>query len=991
MPIIRSRIQAARRVLRRQPTTVVPPDDGPPPEYTTTKKWSELSPLPTAGSSLTIPSGWNVILDVVTPALNLLTVQAGGKLSSDPVPAQLGVTAETILVEGVWEIGTEAQPYTKPYTITMTGAKPTGLTAAQLTQSMVRSIQVNGGKLLWWGDVTRAHRSRLGANAATNATAMTMAIASLNWKSGDEIAVSPTEFYNIGNRRTQRMTLAANSSGAGITTTTGLATSKYGVLQYVTDAGLSLTPGTITPDANWPVDTSKWAPSVLDERAMVINLTRNIVVQGANDTAWTTDGWGADVMVMGQAQNMKDCVKVSGVLFRRCGKRGVLGKYPFHWHMVSYESYNSAAPTTSGKAYYGLVEGHFVRDCAFVDSANRAVVVHGTNGTVVERNVACTISGHAFFLENGSEMWNTLRDNVALNVTDPHPGVADTSLQFNPDGTRTASGVRLAKHEAGTFVAGYWITNPKNDLTGNWAADCGIGMWFSFSWKTFGPSRNVLFPGTTVPMKPSRINHGVIDGNFVQGCARYGAATALVVQDESGTTADSDYSPKQGDLEGTPGGAYALTGMTIVKCGTPARPDLGAYLNRVFTIHYQRWIVADNMQLSIHGSAEGTVEACTMMGRTLNQPTARTEAPFVGVATYHFSVGQENCMFVNIPFSADSAYKGDRDVGGGGVSMVDLYLSAVEIGPVICRGAKYISSHAGYRCKPPWLKGMSGRYFTFSGAMWDPHGDWGRAGSYMVYGNYAPHSQFFTYGLSDAVATEPAANSGTVDTMTRYFGVQSFRNEQNPVEFLPYMPLNVERLDNATSKNVVGQWFVQGGASAGVRPDPMLPQMRHFAAANGGIYRWTYPYTDGISPQAPSQYHAMVIQGNQWEDGDFFVLGAPWDANTVKVYTRALHHPPRSGAVPYLDTYATTTAIDIGQARLAQTAVTTLAEVADPVGNADCLKVFNDRANKCVWFAVRRLVYPGEGALYQVPYPLALNPTKYLEKHRMNYTVTILP
>ncbi|MDP4604747.1 MAG: amidase family protein, partial [Erythrobacter sp.] len=89
---------------------------------------------------------------------------------------------------------------------------------------------------------------------------------------------------------TESFVLGTNASGTTVTLPSGLVTPRWGLLQYPVDAsvhasGISLTPGTFTPPDHL-------TPTVLDERATLINLSRNIVIQGADDTAWSTEGWG---------------------------------------------------------------------------------------------------------------------------------------------------------------------------------------------------------------------------------------------------------------------------------------------------------------------------------------------------------------------------------------------------------------------------------------------------------------------------------------------------------------------------------------------------------------------------------------------------------------------------------------------------------------------------------------------------------------------------
>ena len=56
----------------------------------------------------------------------------------------------------------------------------------------------------------------------------------------------------------------------------------------------------------------------------IVNLTRRIVIQGADDADWQVQGFGAHVMVMG----LQSRAQVDGVEFRRCGQRRAPKKMP---------------------------------------------------------------------------------------------------------------------------------------------------------------------------------------------------------------------------------------------------------------------------------------------------------------------------------------------------------------------------------------------------------------------------------------------------------------------------------------------------------------------------------------------------------------------------------------------------------------------------------------------------------------------------------------
>ena len=286
--------------------------------YSNTATWGGA--LPVAGAGLTIPANTTVILDADTPNLGVLTINGTLKFANQDVR----LTASNIIISGTGAlmVGDAATPFTNKATITLTGARPNFPADRRIANT--RGITVlNGGKLELYGAAPSPVWTQLNDHAAAGATSLTLKDTT-NWKADDTVIVGPTDFYGVN--PTERLTLATTATGNAIATTAAVNKFRWGKMQYMTDNGLSLTPGTYTP----PVLP---APTQLDQRAAVGNLSRNIVIQGANDTNWTNNGFGAHVMVMGLASK----VFVDGVEFRRVGQAGAMARYPFHWHMLSYD------------------------------------------------------------------------------------------------------------------------------------------------------------------------------------------------------------------------------------------------------------------------------------------------------------------------------------------------------------------------------------------------------------------------------------------------------------------------------------------------------------------------------------------------------------------------------------------------------------------------------------------------------------------------------
>jgi hypothetical protein len=165
-----------------------------------------------------------------------------------------------------------------------------------------------------------------------------------------------------------------------------------------------------------------------DYRGEVANLSRNVVVESADPAG-----------VRGHTMYHKGSAgSLSYTEFRHLGKKGVLGKYALHFHLVRDTMRGSSVV---GNAIWG--------------SDNRWLTIHGTDYLVARDNVGYKSAGHGFFLEDGTEVYNVLDRNLAVGATRAKK-LPKQVLPFDQnDG------------------AGFWWTCSLNTFTRNVAAECG--------------------------------------------------------------------------------------------------------------------------------------------------------------------------------------------------------------------------------------------------------------------------------------------------------------------------------------------------------------------------------------------------------------------------------------------------------------------------------------------------------------------------------------
>ena len=176
------------------------------------------------------------------------------------------------------------------------------------------------------------------------------------WRVGDRLALAPTAGPTVYGEGSKAETFEIRAiAGRTVTLDRGVAKSRAG----------------------YPA---------LRVQAEVLNLSRDVVLSGP----------------AGQAQGLHSRIghgavgTVSYARVEHCGQLGVAGKYCLHFHM-----------------------SQACRDCVFRGNAiehgsQRGIIVHGTHRSVVEDNVLYDLKGSYIYVEDGNEMENLFKNNVAL-------------------------------------------------------------------------------------------------------------------------------------------------------------------------------------------------------------------------------------------------------------------------------------------------------------------------------------------------------------------------------------------------------------------------------------------------------------------------------------------------------------------------------------------------------------------------------------------------
>lgn len=747
-----------------RPTTPPPSGDSSGAELAWSNPATWGGAMPPGGAEIVIPAGKVVVLDTNPPPLAGLRIDGTLRFAR----SHLQLTAGYIDVAGRLEIGSAADPFVHKAVITLNGAPVAG------NDGVARGLNVRpGATLALHGSAPQPAWTKLGDHAGAGSVQLTLKD-STDWKGGDVIAVGPSDWFGVD--PTERFVLAAGN-GTQLQLGAPLARARWGKLQFVTRNGMSLARDSgFTPPAT-P------APTELDERAVVANLTRNIVIQGADDEAWARSGFGAHVMVMGLASK----VTIDGVELRRVGQAGTLARYPIHWHLLSYGG--DGAPL-------GDAAGHVLRNSSIWQSSQRCVVIHATNGVQVVNNICHDVKGHAFFLEDAVERRNVFDGNLALTVREP------------------AATQRLQVHEGDVYQggpSGFWLTNPDNVVRNNHAADAaGNGFWIAIPNKPLGLS-------AAVPMRPDRLPHGVFEYNTAQSNRKPGVMLAWAPQDAAGNVGVNQYIPTEGGSDQGKRLRFTLKRVNAFK------NIEGAYRNVVSNPDYLEWTTADNGGTAFAGKVDdGLIARSLVVGTSLNNASGNAPikelGPLVAFATYHSMAAMRDNTIVGFPQVAGE--------NSGAFSTNDYYVTAVDRGLVRNTNNLLIQSHPGYRVLSPNLGGTKAftKESTLAGALWDANGYWGAKGQYWVY-----DTPFFTSGAMCQPVSPAGANGRSCDG--EYYGVGELETDFDSTPYNFKAPIAVTR--QAADGSPLGQWNV--GTDG--RPDGF----RHFATRGGGIYRLSFP------------------------------------------------------------------------------------------------------------------------------------------------------
>ncbi len=374
---------------------------------------------------LIIPHNKTYILDK-NIEIGHLTINGSLICAPNFASRDLKLKVKSISINGSLICGTRLNPYLGNFHISLKDSE-----LDPQSNPLYRGILVHhGGRLLLHGNKNKGNWTRLDSHLNPGEKLIKVSQNQVTFDSGDKIAVGSTSFNYEESEIFEIESLEESS----------IKLSKEA--QYF----------------HWGEIQNFNSPSkgniIFDERAEVINLSRNIKI--------TTDRTIGDISLANEFPSIGGHVmihhhgfaQISGVEFEGLGQEGILGRYPIHWHLA------------------GNSGGQYIKHSSIHHSNQRCIVIHQTNQLQVRSNSCYANKGHGIFLEDGNEIENKITHNIVMKTLAPAP---EKSLLVSENINKSENQGRYPS------VASFWISNPDNFIQNNISSgSVGTGFWMSF-------------------------------------------------------------------------------------------------------------------------------------------------------------------------------------------------------------------------------------------------------------------------------------------------------------------------------------------------------------------------------------------------------------------------------------------------------------------------------------------------------------------------------
>jgi hypothetical protein len=417
--------------------------------------WPGLIPFPTVTNGQNVSITEKVIIGAnsVPPniIINRITVHSNAFLIFDDAEIDLHVREIYVMSGGFLYIGSETCRINNKINVTFHGSlldsntvdSPTGLTSKGLISE--GNVDIHGREFLpTW--------TRLSKPVSPSSTILYLQQIA-NWEVGQQILLTTTVYYDCPEQ------FKASCEGKP----------HQNELRRIVGVSMDDASQSYVIEIDRPLNYSHYAG--YEYQGEVALLSRTVIIQGSQ----SFDSFGGHMKVKGlTAQG-----RFSGVEAINMGQLNILGRYPFHLHMMG-ESVGA--------------RNSYFQDCSVLNSQFRCYTIHGTNFTRVSRNVAFNATGMCYYIEDGVEENNLFEYNLAAHVT---PIYQPANGDWGQGGQTFSAIPGKLLIPADTSAAGFYISNAMNTFIGNAASGGWSGFAFPNIAEPLGNYKDTMYPNNT--------------------------------------------------------------------------------------------------------------------------------------------------------------------------------------------------------------------------------------------------------------------------------------------------------------------------------------------------------------------------------------------------------------------------------------------------------------------------------------------------------------
>ena len=373
-------------------------------------KWSQINWPVGAPINACVRIQSNACIDLDQDIqVDSLLIESSGKLRFlDGAPRTLN--AHKIVVDGQFEVGTEQQAFNNIVNIELTdGAQcnvaysidEQGLASEEVNpdfndyhpvNEINRTLLVRGQGQLDLHGMARASTWKFLRTPGIEVNSNRINIANAqDWQLNDELVIASTDFDM---RNAEKVTI--NS----ILITQGL-----DQIQLTDNVNNTHWAGRVgTQCEGYPNVFERAEVGLLSHNINVYSPSPNEIVDAmCDDTGFAHEG--AEIRIIRDGMD-SPTARIEHIEMWNVGKYDQMGHYPIHFHEL------------------GPVAGSYVKGVSIRQSANRAIVIHGSQQILLQDNVVYQIRGHAYYLEPSGlydTVHNTLKHNLGMEVYSCNP------------------------------------------------------------------------------------------------------------------------------------------------------------------------------------------------------------------------------------------------------------------------------------------------------------------------------------------------------------------------------------------------------------------------------------------------------------------------------------------------------------------------------------------------------------------------------------------